>query len=39
MKNNIEILIPTLNEEGNIEKVINELKTEGYKNIAILDAE
>ena len=38
MKNNIEILIPTLNEEGNIEKVINELKIEGYNNITILDA-
>lgn len=38
MKNNIEILIPTLNEEGNIEKVINELKSEGYHNITILDA-
>lgn len=38
MKNNIEILIPTLNEEGNIEKVVNELKKEGYKNITILDA-
>jgi dolichol-phosphate mannosyltransferase len=38
MKNNIEILIPTLNEEGNIEKVINELKTEGYNNITLLDA-
>jgi len=38
MKNNIEILIPTLNEEGNIEKVINELKDEGYLNITLLDA-
>ena len=38
MKNNIEILIPTLNEEGNIEKVINELKSEGYINITLLDA-
>ena len=38
MKNNIEILIPTLNEEGNIEKVINELKATGYNNITILDA-
>ena len=37
MKNNIEILIPTLNEEGNIEKVIDELKIEGYKNITLLD--
>ena len=38
MKNNIEILIPTLNEAGNIEKVINELKSEGYINITLLDA-
>ena len=38
MKNNIEILIPTLNEEGNIEKVINELRLQGYSNITILDA-
>ena len=38
VKNNIEILIPTLNEEGNIEKVIDELKIEGYKNITLLDA-
>ena len=38
MKNKIEILIPTLNEEGNIEKVINELKSEGYINITLLDA-
>ena len=37
VKNNIEILIPTLNEEGNIEKVIDELKIEGYKNITLLD--
>ena len=37
MKENIEILIPTLNEEGNIEKVINELKLEGYNNITVLD--
>ena len=37
MKNNIEILIPTLNEEGNIEKVVNELKFEGFNHITILD--
>ena len=37
MKDEIEILIPTLNEEGNIEKVIHELKNEGYNNITILD--
>ena len=38
MKNKIEILIPTFNEEGNIEKVIRELNYEGYNNITILDA-
>ena len=38
MKNNIEILIPTLNEEGNIKKVIDELKDTGYNNITLLDA-
>ena len=37
-KSQIEILIPTYNEEGNIEQVINELKMEGYSNITILDA-
>jgi dolichol-phosphate mannosyltransferase len=37
-KNQIEILIPTFNEEGNIEHVINELKSEGFINITILDA-
>ena len=36
-KNEIEILIPTFNEEGNIEKVIIELNEEGYENITILD--
>ena len=38
MKNNIEILIPTLNEEGNIEKVLMNLKVRGFNNITILDA-
>ena len=38
IKNEIEILIPTFNEEGNIEKVIKELNKEGYDNITILDA-
>jgi dolichol-phosphate mannosyltransferase len=38
MKNDIEILIPTLNEEKNIFQVVQELKNEGYKNITILDA-
>jgi len=37
IKNEIEILIPTFNEEGNIEKVIKELNKEGYDNITILD--
>ena len=37
-QNNIEILIPTFNEEKNIETVIKELNTEGYNNITILDA-
>ena len=37
MKDKIEIVIPTLNEEDNIEKVIHELKNEGYNNITILD--
>ena len=36
-KNNIEILIPTLNEEGNIEETINNLKERGYNNITIID--
>ncbi len=38
IKSEIEILIPTLNEEGNIEKVIKELNNEGYYNITLLDA-
>ena len=38
IKNEIEILIPTFNEEGNIEKVIKELNQEGYNNITLLDA-
>ena len=38
IKNEIEILIPTFNEEGNIEKVIKELNNEGYDNITLLDA-
>ena len=36
-KNNIEILIPTLNEEGNIEETISNLKERGYNNITIID--
>ena len=37
-KNQIEILIPTYNEEENISLVIKELNTEGFFNITILDA-
>ena len=37
-KNEIEILIPTLNEEGNIERVIKDLHFEGFDNVTILDA-
>lgn len=36
-KNNIEILIPTLNEEGNIDETINNLKSRGFFNITIID--
>jgi len=36
-KKNIEILIPTLNEEGNIQETINSLKVEGFNNITIID--
>ncbi len=34
----IEILIPTYNEEDNIETVINELNQNGFYNITLLDA-
>lgn len=36
-KNNIEILIPTLNEEGNIQETIQNLNLKGFKNITIID--
>lgn len=36
-KNNIEILIPTLNEEGNIQETIANLKSRGFNNITIID--
>ena len=36
-KKNIEILIPTLNEEGNIQKTIKNLKLKGFDNITIID--
>ena len=39
MKNKIEILIPTYNEEGNIKSTIIELKKNGFRNITILDAQ
>lgn len=36
-KENITILLPTLNEEEAIGEVIDELKTEGYENILVID--
>ena len=36
-KKNVEILIPTLNEEGNIEETIKNLKSKNYNNITIID--
>lgn len=36
-KNNIEILIPTLNEEGNIGETVKNLKLNNYNNITIID--
>ena len=36
-KNNIEILIPTLNEEGNIEETIINLHSRGFNNITVID--
>ncbi len=36
-KNNIEILIPTLNEEGNIQVTISNLKSKGFNNITVID--
>lgn len=38
-KNNIEILIPTFNEEKNILETIKGLKSEGFMNLTILDAQ
>ena len=35
MKDNIEILIPTFNEEGNIESTVLELNKKGFKIIYI----
>ena len=36
-KKNIEILIPTLDEEGNIQETINNLRLKGFNNITIID--
>ena len=36
-KSNIEILIPTLNEEGNIQETIKGLQSRNFKNITIID--
>ena len=36
-KKNIEILIPTLNEEGNIQETIKNLRLKGFDNITIID--
>ena len=36
-KENIEILIPTLNEEGNIAETIKNLKLQGFNNLTIID--
>ena len=38
MNNNIEILIPTFNEEGNIEKTVKDLQSKNFNFITILDA-
>tara|TARA_Y100000294_G_scaffold156495_1_gene157406 strand:- start:1313 stop:1984 length:672 start_codon:yes stop_codon:yes gene_type:complete len=39
MKKDIDILIPTYNESGNIKKTVLDLKEKGYINITILDAQ
>lgn len=39
MYNDIEVLIPTYNEEGNIENTILDLKKKKFKYITILDAQ
>lgn len=36
---NIEILIPTYNEAGNIENTVTDLNQKGFYNITILDAQ
>jgi dolichol-phosphate mannosyltransferase len=37
VKNMITVVIPTLNEEEGISKVIDEVKAEGYENILVVD--
>ena len=36
-KSQVEIFVPTLNEEGNIKKTIRGIKSNGFNNITILD--
>jgi dolichol-phosphate mannosyltransferase len=36
-KGNVTVVIPTLNEAGAISEVIEEVKTEGYQNILVVD--
>ena len=36
-KSDVEILVPTLNEEGNIKNTIRGIKEYGFDNITILD--
>ncbi len=36
-KNLVTIVLPCLNEELAIGRVVNELKTEGYNNILVID--
>ena len=36
-KSNVEILIPTLNEEGNIQETIKAVQSRNFKNITIID--
>ena len=36
-KSDVEIFVPTLNEEGNIKNTIRGIKENGFHNITILD--
>ena len=36
-KDDVEIFVPTLNEEGNIRNTIKGIKENGFRNITILD--